>query len=315
MLIRIGPFDITECWDGVFYKKLSQYPKMTAWEIQTVLDFIRYEQENGRDCKIEADKEIIEAIHQYRPTYDRGVRVHVPPKIEECTACPKYRGCMTDYVCHTSPVENAIKILACGSLLSPVLARKKSAAELRKEGRNAANDPEDYFDYIMFAWGNCQAGDRLVMERKLGRFPDEKDLDAGFEPGVRFFFRYDKLIHHPNAVFEGVLPLKIRNELVLKDWLDAVVVPEADRQTAACPADLYRFVKLFLTFLHLTVQPAEVQIGVITHLDRSIHVLNDICGLKIVHLIRIKERVPELHRRRSRTEMNDWRLDREKVAE
>ena len=95
MLIRIGPFDITECWDGVFYKKLSQYPKMTAWEIQTVLDFIRYEQENGRDCKIEADKEIIEAIHQYRSTYDRGVRVHVPPKIEECIACPKYRGCMT----------------------------------------------------------------------------------------------------------------------------------------------------------------------------------------------------------------------------
>lgn len=231
MLIRIGLFDITECWDGVFYKKLSQYPKMTAWEIQTVLDFIRYEQENGRDCKIEADKEIIEAIHQYRSTYDRGVRVPVPTKIEECTACPKYRGCMTDYVCHTSPVENAIKILACGSLLSPVLARKKSAAELRKDGRNAANDPEDYFDYIMFAWGNCQAGDRLVMERKLGRFPDEKDLDAGFEPGVRFFFRYDKLIHHPNAVFEGVLPLKIRNELILKDWLDAVVVPEADRQT------------------------------------------------------------------------------------
>ena len=55
-------------------------------------------------------------------------------------------------VCHTSPVENAIKILECSSLLSPVLARKMSAAELAKEARNAANDPEDYFDYIMFAW-------------------------------------------------------------------------------------------------------------------------------------------------------------------
>ena len=230
MLIRIGKFDITECWDGVFYKKLSRYPEITAWEIQTVLDFIRYEKDNGRTCTIEADRKIINAIDRYRQTYDQGIRVSPPEKIEECTACPKYRGCMTDYVCHTSPVENAIKILECGRLLSPVLARKMSAAELQKEGRNAANDPEDYFDYIMFAWGNCQAGDRLVMERKLGRFPDEKDLSTGFTPGVRFFFRYDRLIQHPDAVFEGVLPLKIRNELVLKDWAEAVIVPETWRQ-------------------------------------------------------------------------------------
>ena len=47
MLIRIGKFDITECWDGVFYKKLSRYPEITAWEIQTVLDFIRYENAAG----------------------------------------------------------------------------------------------------------------------------------------------------------------------------------------------------------------------------------------------------------------------------
>ena len=29
MLIRIGKFDITECWDGVFYKKLSRYRSIT----------------------------------------------------------------------------------------------------------------------------------------------------------------------------------------------------------------------------------------------------------------------------------------------
>lgn len=59
MLIKIGLFDITECWDGVFYKKLSDYPKITDWEIQTILDFIRYEEENGRSCKIEAENNII----------------------------------------------------------------------------------------------------------------------------------------------------------------------------------------------------------------------------------------------------------------
>ena len=59
MIIRIGEFEISECWNGVFYKKLSNYPKITAWEIQTVLDFARYEESNGRLCKIEAEKDII----------------------------------------------------------------------------------------------------------------------------------------------------------------------------------------------------------------------------------------------------------------
>ena len=230
MVIRIGQFDITECWDGVFYKKLSQYPQITEWEIQTVLDFISYEASNGRTCEIKAKKEIIDAIEHYRPTYDLGIRIQPPLKIEECTACPGYKGCMTDYVCHTSPVENAIRIFECGSLLSPVRARKMSAAELQREARNAANDPSDYFEYIMFAWGNCQAGDRLVMERKLGRFPDEKDLSEGFTPGVRFFFRYNDLVRHPGAVFEGVLPMKIRDEVILNDWVSAIIVPEIHRQ-------------------------------------------------------------------------------------
>ena len=70
MLIRIGKFDITECWDGVFYKKLSRYPEITTWEIQTVLDFIRYEKDNGRTCTIEADRKIINAIDRYRQTYE-----------------------------------------------------------------------------------------------------------------------------------------------------------------------------------------------------------------------------------------------------
>ena len=240
LLIRIGEFDFTECWDGVLCKKLSGYPKITVWEIQTVLDFMRYEESNGRSCVIEAEKGILDAIEQYRPVYDRGIRIQPPRKIGECTACPGYKGCMTDYVCHTSPVENAVRILECGRLLSPVRARKMSAAELQKEARNAANDPADYFEYIMFAWGNCQAGDRLVMERKLGHSPDEKDLSDGFTPGVRFFFRYDDLIRHPGTVFEGVLPLKIRDEVVLADWVNAVIVPEIHRQEVepAVPKEL-----------------------------------------------------------------------------
>ena len=59
---------------------------------------------------------------------------------------------------------------------------------------------------------------------------DEKDLSEGFTPGVRFFFRYNDLIRHPGAIFEGVLPLKIRDEVVLNDWVSAIIVPEIYRQ-------------------------------------------------------------------------------------
>ncbi|MBQ7298937.1 MAG: hypothetical protein IJW77_03750 [Clostridia bacterium] len=229
MKIRIGTFDFTECWSGVLYKKLSAYPDITPWEIQTVLDFIRYEEQNGRTCDIEAEDAILRAIDAYRPTYDAGIRVPVPERITECTACPTYRGCMTDFVCHTAPLENAKKILSCGSLYSAVRARGLPADVLQKEARNAAGDPEDYFDYVMFAWGNCQAGDRLVMERKLGRFPNDEDLSVHFTPGVRFYFRYEVLAAHPDAVFEGVLPMKIRDEVILRDRVYAIIIPQAYR--------------------------------------------------------------------------------------
>lgn len=73
-------------------------------------------------------------------------------KITECIACPKYKGCMTDYVCDTAPVENAVNIFKCGSLQAPTKWRGVSSSVLKEENRNSANEPEDYFDYVMFAW-------------------------------------------------------------------------------------------------------------------------------------------------------------------
>ena len=68
------------------------------------------------------------------------------------------------------------------------------------------------------------------MERKLGRFPDEIDLSVDFTPGVRFYFRYDELVKHPGCTFDGVLPMKVKDEIILKDWLYAMVVPEELRE-------------------------------------------------------------------------------------
>ncbi|MBQ6934894.1 MAG: phosphate ABC transporter ATPase [Clostridia bacterium] len=224
MLIKIGNFDFTEVWDGVLYKKLSAYPQISDWEARTLIEFIDYENANGRNCTIECENvELLTIINE--KIADRSYKnAPRPYKITECTAC-RHKGCLTDYVCHTTSVENAVSILNCGSILSAVRARNLPAEVLMKEKRNAAKDPADYFDYVMFSWGNCQAGDRLVMERKLGRFPDQQDLSEGFQPGVRFYFRYDELIKHPDAVFDGVLPLKIRDEVLLADWVDKIVIP------------------------------------------------------------------------------------------
>ena len=232
MLIKIGNFEFTEVWDGVLYKKLSKYPAISDWEKRNIIEFVEYEASHGRECQIECeDEDVLAEVYyalQNRETYRHASR---PELITECTACPYRKGCVTEFVCHTTCPENARKILECGSLLSAIKARNLTAEELMAESRNAANDPADYFEYIMLAWGNCQAGDRLVMERKLGRFPDESDLSVNFKPGIRFYFRYEDLTMHPGCTFDGVLPMKIKDEIILRDWLYAMVVPEKLRTT------------------------------------------------------------------------------------
>ena len=226
MLVKIGNFECTELWDQVFYKKLSNYPHITDWEIRNILDFIAYEKRHGRDCRIECENsQILELLDAALHNPARYQQIPPPVLITECTACPHRKGCETAFVCHTSPPENALRIFKSGKLLSAVKARGLSADILMRESRNAAHDPADFFDYIMFAWGNCQAGDRLVMERKYNRAPTEEDLSVNFTPGIRFYFRYDEIVQHPNAVIDGFLPLKVRDELILADWVHAIIVP------------------------------------------------------------------------------------------
>ncbi len=230
MLIKIGNHEFTEVWDNVLYKKLSAYPEINNWEMRNIIEFIDYERMYGRECPVECeDKVLLDKVNRGLTERERYRFTPRPELITECTACPIRKGCVTEFVCHTTSVENAAKILRSGKLLSALKARNVPVEQLISEKRNAANDPADYFEYIMLAWGNCQAGDRLVMERKLGRFPNDDDLSMHFTPGVRFYFRYDTLKTHPNAVFDGVLPMKIKDELVLSDWAYAIVIPTAHK--------------------------------------------------------------------------------------
>lgn len=227
MKINIGKHEFTELWDGVLYKALSDYPRVSDNEMKDIIDFAAYEKANHRKIEIMADRpDILKYVQTELKKPDKYRSVRRPEIIRECTACQIRGGCMTDLVCHTAPLENAIKILECGSLLSAVRARKLPDTELQKEKRNAANDPVDFFHYVMFSWGNCQAGDRLVMERKLDRSPTAEDMGVGFTPGVRFYFKYEELEKHPQAVHDGFLPIKVKDEVVLSDYVYAVIVPE-----------------------------------------------------------------------------------------
>lgn len=231
MLIKIGSFACTEVWDGVLYKNLAHYPQISDWELRNIIEFIEYEDAHGRTCTIQCDDtELLATISKALRNQAQYRDVPRPALQTECTACPYRKGCDTEFVCHTTSLENAQKIFASGKLLSAVKARGVPVGELMAEGRNAAKDPADYFEYVMLAWGNCQAGDRLVMERKLGRFPNERDLSVDFTPGVRFYFRYDELVNHPGRVFDGVLPMKIKDEIDLNAWLYAMIIPTAWKQ-------------------------------------------------------------------------------------
>ena len=67
------------------------------------------------------------------------------------------------------------------------------------------------------------------MERLLGRSPAEDEIGRYFIPGVCFCFRREDITQHPGYVFDGYHPAKIKDELVLSDYLYASIVPEQNR--------------------------------------------------------------------------------------
>ena len=65
------------------------------------------------------------------------------------------------------------------------------------------------------------------MERMLNRFPNTYDFSTGFNPGVRFYFKYDDIINHADYTNDGHHPAKIKNALSLADYLHCCIIPKA----------------------------------------------------------------------------------------
>ena len=213
-------------WGGVYYFGLARFPSITHWELRLLVAFAEYEKKHGREAQFVCeDAQLLQEINAAILHPQAVSSAALPERLTNCTYCLQ-KGCLTQLLCHTASIENAKSILACGKILSAVNARQVPGAELAKEPRNAAGDPPDYFDDVMFAWGNCQAGDRLVMERSLGRFPNDDDLGAGFAPGVRFFFTHDTIAAHPGFVFDGYHPARIHGGIALEENLLACTIPK-----------------------------------------------------------------------------------------
>ena len=129
------------------------------------------------------------------------------------------------FVYHATNITAAQKILSQGKLLSAVKVHGKTGAEFAYEKRNSPwNDPADFFEYIMFCGGDQTTGDWVVLSEDM---PKEYDLEKGsFNAGVRFYFRYEDLKRHPKHIHDGYHPIKVKDEIVLSDYLHSCIVPE-----------------------------------------------------------------------------------------
>jgi hypothetical protein len=63
-------------------------------------------------------------------------------------------------------------------------------------------EPPDYFDHVMLANGRCQAPEPVAVSRTFGRDLVPADLQRGYPPSVRFYFRWHMLAVRPDAVFD-----------------------------------------------------------------------------------------------------------------
>lgn len=219
---------------------LEKYPEITEWELSQLISLVVYESKHERKLAFwfgnsSIEEAFIKAINKPQ----EYSFIYPPEYIDICKAC-KQGHCITKYVCHTTGVENAKQIFESGKILSYAKTKNLSLNQIAKEPINFAGDPPDFFQYVMFNWGNCFLGDRVVTERKLGRMIFEEDLKKFYSPDVKFYFKYDELINNKNAVFDGYHPIKIKDSVSLYDNFMLCAIPVEYKETMknTIPRDL-----------------------------------------------------------------------------
>jgi len=215
MILNISSNNTNVIERGVYYFGLSDFPHITKSELKKVVAFVKYEKSHGRQTEIVClDEKILAAVNE---------------AVLNCESAEStILAAESEYIYHATDITSAQKILSSGKLLSAEKVYGKSGEELSFQKQDSLwNDPADYFQYIMFCWGDSPIGDYVVLSED---FPCEEDLLKGkFNPGIRFYFRYEDIIRHPRHIFDGYHPVKVKDEIILADYLFACIVSEQYR--------------------------------------------------------------------------------------
>jgi hypothetical protein len=193
----------------------------TPLDHQAVSDFLAYEEAHGRDVTVVADPTLADWTAWRPPT----VRPNPGAFAIQCCSNFYPDGCSGTLVCHGMPTPVASPVIAQGALLPATEATGRDRDRLA--AGSTWGEPPDYFEHVMMAHGRCTAPEAVAASRYLGRDLVPSDLGAGYRPAVRFYFAWETLASRPDAVFDGVHPVKIRGRLRL-DELAGVVVHAAE---------------------------------------------------------------------------------------
>jgi hypothetical protein len=212
MILNISEEPITVIENGTYRFQLVNYPHIADYELNSIITFIWYEKSHGRETEVICkNKNIISVVNNAVANLD-GIENVL--QLEE-----------NKFVYHATNFIAARKILSEGKLLSATKVYSKTGGELAFERRRSSwSDPADYFEYIMFCDGDNPTGDYVVLSEN---FPSDEDLENGnYNAGVRFYFRNEDIIQHPEHTFDGYHAVKVKNEILLFDYLYACIIPE-----------------------------------------------------------------------------------------
>ena len=212
MILNISENNLNVIERGVYYYGLLDYPNITTSELANIIAFLEYENLYGRKTVIECqDENIVKAVND---------AISQPDTFKNALLSPD-----NTFIYHATNVRAAKKILSGGVLFSAEKVYGKTGEVLSFEKRDSLwNDPPDFFQYIMFCWGDNMTGDYVVLSEN---FPLEEDLFNGnFNAGVRFYFKYDDMLKHPGHTLDGYHAMKVKDEIVLSNYLYACIVPE-----------------------------------------------------------------------------------------
>lgn len=179
-----------------------------------VANFINYENTHNRNVTIWSENYEV-ALRVFQQLKEYGVRMH--------KNLDNY-----ELLCHSTLIENFKNILKDKSLLS--YKELVSEGKIINTVRFQLKEPEDFLDYIDFCSCESISSEIVVASRQFGKINDSSDIR--YKPGVRIYFKSDKLQKVDGGCFDGLhtfmvykrLPLSYAEAFVLvsKECVEAI---------------------------------------------------------------------------------------------